>query len=307
MNTLILVNQTSNKFFPLQEDGRFSTIYTSNTYGNRMFRRFVLALNLPLKGMLFRHFHQKAVAADMIILFDIRNARAILQYLKKRYPDKKSVFWYWNPVSKADSVNTINDLDIEIWSFDISDCKKYNLKYNTQIFLDKNFKRSCNSIIKPADIFYVGVDKDRAKMLSELAEILKKLEISYNFNLVRLNSRDNTFGIEYKETMTYPEVVSAIKKSKVVIDLCAEGQSGLTLRPIEALFLKKKLITNMKNITKYDIYNPKNIFVVGMDDLAYLPEFIYSDYDDSNYKELCNKYSFENWLNRFYCSEESTI
>ena len=302
MKVLILINQTSNQYFPIDDDERFVPIYRNTGLFFRAIRKIILKLNLPFKKLLFGHFHKKAVAADMIILFDIRNAREILMYLKKEYPEKKIIFWYWNPVCKADPVQSINDLGIEIWSFDPVDCKKYGLKYNTQIFIDRK-TTECND--KNTDVFYVGVDKNRAKTLTMLAKLFKENDISYYFNLVRTKDSEADCEIQYGNTMNYSEVLSYVKSSKVIVDLCAVGQSGLTLRPIESIFLKKKIITNMNSIVEYDIYNKNNIFILGEDDIENLKEFIRSEYDETNNPELLKKYEFESWLNRFYEGEEA--
>ena len=76
------------------------------------------------------------------------------------------------------------------------------------------------------------------------------------------------------------------------------GQEGLTLRVLEALFYSKKLITNNKNIKKYDFYNPNNIFIWGVDDEKNLLNFINSDYITIE-ENILNRYSYDSWINRF--------
>jgi hypothetical protein len=48
----------------------------------------------------------------------------------------------------------------------------------------------------------------------------------------------------------------------VVIDIVQRGQSGLTMRAIEALAAGKKIITNNKNIINEPFYNNKNIMII---------------------------------------------
>ena len=86
--------------------------------------------------------------------------------------------------------------------------------------------------------------------------------------------------------------------------MVAEWQDGITLRPLEAFFLKKKLITNMKNIVKYDFYNSNNIFILGVDDFNKISEFINSPFDDKDYNRIVEKYCFRGWLKRFYDKKE---
>lgn len=101
--------------------------------------------------------------------------------------------------------------------------------------------------------------------------------------------------------MNYPSIINYIEHCKAIVDLIGHPtQEGLSLRPLEALFFKKKLITDNRAIKKTKLYNPNNIFILGEDPLVYLSEFIKSPYQlPSNYEEILNYYSFEEWTKRF--------
>ena len=69
---------------------------------------------------------------------------------------------------------------------------------------------------------------------------------------------------------------------------------GLTIRVLEALGAKKKLITTNKDIVNYDFYHPENIYVYdGKVDLENI--FFTSEYFEIDY-EIYKKYSLESWL-----------
>ena len=70
-----------------------------------------------------------------------------------------------------------------------------------------------------------------------------------------------------------------LSQSNCILDYNQEGQVGLTLRPMEALFLEKKLITNNKDIKNYDFYNPSNIFILGENNIEDIKEFINKPYE----------------------------
>lgn len=55
----------------------------------------------------------------------------------------------------------------------------------------------------------------------------------------------------------------------------------------------------MTHIKDYDLYNSKNVFVWGVDDISELCNFLHSPYDDTKQKELMKKYSVENWIQNF--------
>lgn len=82
--------------------------------------------------------------------------------------------------------------------------------------------------------------------------------------------------------------------STTVLDSPQGNQKGLTIRVIEALGAKKKLITTNKDVKNYDFYLPSNIYVYdGTFDFS-------SPFFTENYAPVENriyeKYSVENWL-----------
>ena len=89
-----------------------------------------------------------------------------------------------------------------------------------------------------------------------------------------------------------------IKYSKCILDVGNNDNAGLTVRVMESLFLEKKLITNYKNIVKYDFYNKNNIFIIGVDNLEQIKDFINSPYEKID-SEKIKYYDFESWLKRF--------
>ena len=77
-----------------------------------------------------------------------------------------------------------------------------------------------------------------------------------------------------------------------------DGQRGLTLRPLEALFMKKKLLTNNKHIREYPFYSPDNIFIFGENNKTDIVHFLQLEYDES-VDALINEYNFNHWISEF--------
>lgn len=265
---------------------------------NRIIRKAILRYHIyGLERILFRSWDAYLDHVSTVILFDTGNAPYICDYIKRRNSQIRLILWYWNPIDRTVPIEQFEGKDIEIWTFDPEDYETYGLRSNTQFFISENL---CDLQEMPGDdVYYVGVDKNRAVILSELSKVLDAQGISYHFHLVKCKNSTDSYGIEYQEPITYKEVLSHIQSSRVVLDLVGETQSGLTLRPLEALFLKKKLITNMSAITNYDIYNSNNVFILGEDNYEGLKAFIDSPYDETNYDALINKYAFKNWIKRF--------
>lgn len=94
---------------------------------------------------------------------------------------------------------------------------------------------------------------------------------------------------------TGKEIAAIVNNTKVIIDIEAPTQNGLTMRTIEMLGLKKKLITTNRDIINYELYNPNNICVIDRYNPSIPKDFIRTEYEDLP-SEIYNKYSLNTWL-----------
>ena len=96
--------------------------------------------------------------------------------------------------------------------------------------------------------------------------------------------------------MPYEDVIKDIQKYECILELNLKEQEGFTLRTLEALFYKRKLITNNKNIKKFDFYNKNDFYVLGDEDRSL------KDFMDTRFKEiddsLLENYTYDHWLNQ---------
>ena len=83
-----------------------------------------------------------------------------------------------------------------------------------------------------------------------------------------------------------------------------KDQTGLTLRALEALFFRKKIITDNQDIKKYDFYNENNIYVlenreneITKDEQKRIEKFLNKEFIEISEK-IKNKYTLENWINK---------
>lgn len=297
---LVLIDNNDNGFFPSSVDNaNIETIYKSNSKAYRIFRKIVLKFNLPFKKCILGKWSKIAEDFNTIILFDTGNAKYLLRYLLKEYKEKRIILWFWNSVEKTINPNEINRDNVELWSFDPYDCEKYHMNYNTQFFVKENISKINVSadLDKHSDVFFVGTDKGRFEALMQLKEKFDEKSISYNYHIV--GEKNESSEWEYKSPITYMEILTNDYKSKAVLDIVSQGQRGLTLRPLEALYLEKKLITNFKRIVEYDLYCKENVFILGVDSVDSIDEFISATYVKRNTNELKEKYSMEQWIKRF--------
>ena len=137
---------------------------------------------------------------------------------------------------------------------DDEDAKQCSLiKFNTPY--SKN--NALSNIDKKTDLFYCGVGKNREKLLESIDETAKKNRVKFNANIAGYtpNIREN-FKTEF---LPYSNTIIKSIEANCILEVVADYQNGLTLRPYEAVCYNRKLLTNNKAIFDFDYYNPKYI------------------------------------------------
>ena len=220
---------------------RVSKIFKQSNLFSRIIRRIIIELRLPGISYWIPSWKEEIIFFDTVIIHASKLTPPVVKFIRKKNPKIRIVVWYWNPVDKTVDIDRISESNCELWSFDKADCDLYGLMYNTQYYFDNI---EIDTRIMKYDVIFVGRDKGRRKGLLEIQKILDGLGIS-NFFFIAPSSKIIINREKfYSKSLSYTEYLHYISKSKVILDYVSEGQSGLTVRPLEALFLKKKLITN---------------------------------------------------------------
>lgn len=288
----------------------------SNNIFFRIGRKLWQVLNLPYYSCWFDFNSKEIEKYDCVLIFECRYPNRLIEYIRKRNTKCRIIYWLWNavgtsinPIFYSSEKNFFNLLkkkdlyNIEIWSFDKGDCERYNLNYNNQVSYKLNFDEDKENI--KYDIFFCGIDKYISKNLTRLS-FLKKIEKKFTNYKIKILILPNKF-ISYKKedkkyflerSLDYEEIINYVNKSKCIIDLCQIGQRGLTWRPLEAMFYRKKLITNFKDITEYDFYKKDNIFLLKENNLDLLYEFMKRPYKNIE-KNIIYKYTSQGWWENF--------
>jgi len=246
---------------------------------------------LPYSIWISDELKNKIKLYECFIIFASRNKIPIIRYINKKNPNARIILWYWNPVKKSLPIKKTAKLSCEKWSFDENDCKKYSMCYNTQFFFETAEKNKENI---EYDVVFIGKNKGRKKELIKIQSQFNNVGLKTFFYIV-----ENNKIFSKNHFLPYDEIIKFNKSSKAILDFVSKGQAGLTLRPLEAVFLEKKLITNNQNINMYDFYNEKNVFILGKNDFNSINNFVNSPYDQQNKQERVN-YLFDKWVTRFF-------
>jgi len=251
--------------------------YKGNTFLLRIFRELHFRLNIPFKSLWYNNVDMSS--KKVLILNNSLLIPNYLKWLKKKNKNSRIILYYSDPVKATINPALIDNSWCEKWTIDPDDAKKYGLKfyYGGDFYFRQNVIKKTKAVY---DILFIGRDKDRMRDLLELEKLFNNMGLSTYFHITakrRLLGKKNK---NYKPLISYDEVLKYLSKSKSVLQLEKGCQKGVTLRIKECLINKIKLISDNRDLLKYDFYNPSNIFIIGYDNFSRLPFFINSPYEE---------------------------
>ena len=243
------------------------------------------------------------------------NPIPLLKYLRRHNQKAHILYWLRNTLflerygtgitsKNIDSFLKLQDeLNFRIISFDKGDCKQYGLLYAPQCILNVDWADfdQANYDLKQ-DIFWVGKDKGRIEELLYLKKQFEQLGLSCMFRILPQKKKQYSKEVRpllLDRELPYSQIIKMDLQSKAILDIVVKKQMGLTYRAVEAMRLRKKLITTFKEIQNYDFYRRENIFIIGKDHLEWLPEFLNSPYQDIP-SNIVDGYSFQGMIQYIY-------
>lgn len=234
---------------------------------------------------------------DIVIIFDTYYNKGMINCIYRKNPDIRIIFYCWNTIEtilqRVDIMSLFADKRVEMWSYNYNDCKKYDMIYNPQFW---NNQLVPVSIKNDIDIAFIGSPKQRIKLLKEISNYCNLNNLNTYFYLTGY-SCDFNKNIDGK-FLPYEEYITKIaSSSRSILDLVTDENYGLTLRPMEALFLKKKLITNYYDIIKEPFYNTNNIYLYGKENRT-IDEFLKLPYIEIR-DDIIDYYNCKSWIQRF--------
>lgn len=276
----------------------FSTLYR-NEYIEIMYK-LLMERGLPKEIVYSR---PVCTAEELLIVFDTKVTPDYLLWLRKRFPDQRIILWYWNSVSSPKNLRLIPG-DVEIWSYSRQDCRRYGLHYNTPFYFDsaaKMAEEACNkeSINRKRktvpQVLFAGREKGRIEKILELGRLMEQNGAVCDFHFMQNGRWGKKRNLEKR--VPYSKILDYVQKSDVLLDYYTDESAGLSLRAMESLFWRKKLVTNNSTIKEYDFYNAHNVYLLGNENRT-LKEFFEEPLQEIP-STIRDQYLLSNWLRRF--------
>jgi hypothetical protein len=235
--------------------------------------------------------------------------KSALQLLKRIYPNSKLILYMWDSLKKYKKIVKKWNLYDKIWTFDRIDYNKHRNKINfLPLFYYSSFLVSNNTNIL-YDLAFIGTaHNDRITILNQIKKYCDQNGLSYYFYLFlphkllyytnKLTNR-HYFGVKASNInyrlLPLEEVYSIYSRSKCIIDIQSPNQTGLTMRTIEIIGLKKKLITTNEDIINYPFYSSQNIQIINRKKPFVDLDFLKKPHVELQ-TEIYEQYSLSNWL-----------
>lgn len=297
--TLVLVPNDKMYFFPYvnQKDITIKSVCKELSSVETQLMRGIRRLDLPYP-MFFGNWKKNLSEYKKIILFDMCFTPSLVKYIIS-HSDAKVYVYLWNPIKnnkKMLGYITKAQKFVKIFSYDKDDCEKYNMNFAPMTYSSNLVTKSKE--IK-SDLAFLGYAKDRMPQIKDYYRIFSSAGLRCNFYVVENPVVTKADFAVSEKAMSYNEYLNMVASSNAILDLVQGGQSGLSIRVLESLFLKKKLVTGNTRVREYDFYRPENIFILEDNNTDGLKEFFTIPYHEIE-KSIIDNYDFVNWLNMYF-------
>lgn len=243
-----------------------------------------------------------------------------IKEIKYIHKDIKIFTYFWDSIKNKKAALDYLDISDRYFTFDSGDTKiNEKIKFLPLFYIKdyENISDIKNEFIY--DICFIGtVHSDRYKIIKEIQKDLKDLRLNTFFyfyspskilfffqKLFKKDFKNIKWSEVSFKSLNKLDLVKIIKTSKCIIDIQHPNQVGLTMRTIEILGAKRKLLTTNKEIKKYDFYNENNIYIFNRSKPKIKFDFLIENYENID-NNIYNKYSLKNWIENIFNTSEFT-
>ena len=281
-----LKSRTDVILFPLN---RHSNIF------QKVARKYGSTIPLPVHFVLGSNLQtaiRRLMPEDVVIVAEYTDPALILA-ISRIIPQGVSRYvWLWNHKGNkknfADNLQTIHKCHFQVATYDELDAEKFGFGWHTQFFNVKPFQQvpslQNNSFLY--DFFFVGYAKNRVEEIQRIHSMLS----SYACLFVTIRTTS--------EYIPYTRYMEMAMQSRCIVEIVHTGDPSCTLRPLEAMAIRRKLLTNNPAVRNYTFYRPQNIFILGQDNLNNLSDFLHSPFEPLP-SDIVESYDVNSWVEIF--------
>lgn len=248
---------------------------------------------------------------DFIFIINCEMAtEEVLRIYKSHFKTAKFYLYLNDSISNIYNISCKFKYFDKIFSFDRIDCLNNIMFIFRPLFYIDEYDVAL-SVNKPYkyDLCFIGtIHSDRFAILDSIKHqantsgftfyIFPYLQarFMYFFYKIANNSFANAHFRDFKYSkISVDEIIKVVNNSSTIVDIQHPKQTGLTIRTIEMLAMKKKIITTNMDIKNYDFFHTNNIYIINRDKPYIDISFLKKEYIDLDLNIL-HKYSLKQWI-----------
>lgn len=271
--------------------------------------RLVPAAVLPMANRLYRRMLPAYGARHYDLVFVVNGQTLSLEMLReirRSFPTAKTVLYAWDSIENRRGIaGNLGEFDAT-FSFDPV-CSRLFGMHLRPLFFSPGFNRPATADFDHHLSFIGTVHSDRYAVVSCLRDSLPAdiraywylyLQAPWVYHAYRLvkpamrRAPIQEFSFVPLDKATVQQVFA---RSRAVIDIEHPLQRGLTMRTLETLGARKKLVTTNRHVVEYDFYRPGNVCVIDRRAPVIPADFLHSPYEELD-PALYERYSIAGWL-----------
>lgn len=287
---------------------------------NNVFARILIRLNRNLLCNYINNYYEDIIEQTKHLKYDFiffikgeSISSVIVHKLRTAHPEAKIIMYYWDSIANNNNAKGLLGCFDKILSFDKNDCEVMHLEFLPLFYIPQYAEIAEKNVEQKYDMMFAGTThSERYEFVTAIAEQITKqggncftwfyFPSKVNFYKLKIDNprfRSARIGNFNFKPMSRERLLEFYAESRIQIDMQHPKQTGLTMRTIETLGSKKKLITTNPYVKDYDFYRPENILVVDRLNPIIPKEFIDSPWVDVP-DDIYNKYSISSWLNTIF-------
>ncbi len=248
---------------------------------------------------------EKGVPFDFVLFIDCEMPTMhVLQECRRAFSSAKFCLHMWDSIKNLKGVKGKFEFFDYISSFDREDSEREHLVFRPLFFSDEY--RACDDKENyKYNLSFIGtIHSDRYRIIKKLKRttdeffIYSYLQSKFIYYFYKMTKKDfrktniRDFKFDKIDSKTIADIV---RESRGVLDIQHPKQTGLTMRTLEMLGMKKKFVTTNTDIRNYDFFDENNICIIDRVNPVVPDSFYTSNYKDIS-KDIYERYSIERWL-----------
>lgn len=264
-----------------------------------------------------RYYHQHTDwSGDYDYVFVVNGQTLSTKLLSKwraSFTRAKFFLYMWDSFDNRKNVLEALSFFDHVFTFDKMDAEKYGVSFRP-LFFSKGFEAR-GDVAPNWDVSFIGTaHTDRYAVVSKVAEqiagearsyyylFLQAKWVYWLYRLVNPGFSSAKISNFKFAPLSKAEVQHVFFSSRCILDIEHPKQTGLTMRTLETLGARKKLITTNSAVKSYDFYLDSNICVIDRTAPVVPEHFLTTAYVDVD-PVIYQRYQLAGWLDEILTSE----